>query len=244
MEIYLAAMISYLLKPHTRLWDPDGVETLIEITVPKIVEVQRTKNISQADAQQRFSYLANIVDSGGWAIRGADVRAPQNGAINNDVFLEAQGARDVLDENNSVAQNFTTMITENTGRARQAAIDRMHQPVPTPTVAPSQNSAVDPATATDPVPVFNPYPTIQQTVIQPIDDPTHESIRTETPPTPPAPVTPEPETPTTTSDKPTSADIINLANNPDLSIETISHEAHRIQNRENDLSKEVVISLR
>lgn len=241
MEIYLAAIISYYLKPHKRLWDPDGVETLIEITVPKVVEVQRTKNITQADAQQRFSYLANIVDSGGWAIRGSDVRAPQNGAINNDIFLEAQSAQDVFDTNNSVAQTFNAMITKESNRHRQEAIDRMHQPAPTPApAAPAQNPVVDPAAVTDPIPVFNPYPAIQQTVIQPINNPTHESIRPETP----SMTTPEPETPTTTSDKPTSADIINLANNPDLSIETIAREAHRIQSKENDMSEEVVISLR
>jgi len=255
MEIYLAAIISYYLKPHTRLWDPDGIETLIEITVPKVVEVERTKNITQADAQQRFSYLANIVDSGGWAIRGSDVRAPQNGAINNDVFLEAQSAQDVFDTNNSVSQSFNDIITKESGRARQEAIDHMRQPAPVtpaaPQAAPVPAPVVNPGTAyaipaqpsqpaTEATPVFNPYPTIQQTVIQPINNPTHESVRTETP----APAPPEPETPTTTSDKPTSADIINLANNPDLSIETISHEARRIQSKENDLSEEVVISLR
>ena len=62
MEIYLAAIVSYYLKPHKRLWDPDGVESLIEITVPKTIEIHRTKDITQADAEQRFSYLANIVD--------------------------------------------------------------------------------------------------------------------------------------------------------------------------------------
>jgi len=268
MEIYLAAIISYFLKPHKRLWDPDGVETLIEITVPKVAEVQRTKNITQADAEQRFSYLANIVDSGGWAIRGSDVRAPQNGAINNDVFLEAQSAQDVFDTNNSVAQTFNAMITKESSRHRQEAIDHMRQPAPepvapvapvapvtptpAPVVAPAQTPpAVDPTTAyvvpaqpvqsdPDPTLVFNPYPTIQQTVIQPINNPTHESLRPETA----APVIPEPETPPTTSSKPTSADIINLANNPDLSIETIAREAHRIQSKENDMSEEVVISLR
>ena len=110
MEIYLAAIISFYLKPHKRLWDPDGIETLIEITVPKVVEIQRSKNITQADAEQRFSYLAGIVDSGGWAIRGAGVQGSQSTTINNDIYLEAQSAQDVFDANNSVAQTFNTMI--------------------------------------------------------------------------------------------------------------------------------------
>ena len=70
MEIYMAAMVSFYLKPRKRLWDPEGIETMIEIIAPKTVEVQRTKDLSQGEAEQRLSYLANIVDTQGWAIRG------------------------------------------------------------------------------------------------------------------------------------------------------------------------------
>lgn len=256
MEIYLAAIISYYIKPHKRLWDPDGIETLIEITVPKVVEVQRSKNISQADAEQRFSYLAGIVDSGGWAIRGAGAQASPSTTINNDIYIEAQSAEDVFDNNTAVARSFNTMMSKETDRIRQEAINRMRQaPVATPqapmpvTSAPvvAQNPAsayVIPAPAQQAVPqaspIYNPYPNIQQTVIQPIGDPAHSTTRPVATPV----KTPEPETPPTTSDKPLSADIMNLANNPDLSIETIAREARRIQEKENDMSEEVVISLR
>ena len=251
MEIYLAAIISYYLKPHRRLWDPDGIESLIEITVPKIIEVQRSKNITQEDAEQRFSYLAGIVDSGGWAIRGVGAQASPSTTLNNDIFVEAQSATDILDGNNSIAQSFNTMMSKESDRIRQEAIDRMHAPI---VVAPvSVPVAVQPITQypasaygvpepqyqTTPqiAPIFNPYPTnIQQTVIQPIGDLAHSTVQ---------PIlVPAPQTAPTTSDKPISADIINLANNPDLSIETIAREAHRIQQKENDMSEEVVISLR
>lgn len=253
MEIYLAAMISYYLKPHKRLWDPDGIETLIEITAPKIVEVQRSKNITQADAEQRFSYLAGIVDSGGWAIRGTGAQASGNTAFNTDILLEAQGAEDILDASNSVARSFNTMIDKESDRIRQEAIDRMHQAPaavaaapaliqpPTPVVNPTSVYTVPtPANLTQ-VPVFNPYPAdIQQAVIQPIDD----SLHSTQPAVQAMPEIPAIQTAPTTSDKPVSADIMNLANNPDLSIETIARQAHRIQDKENDLSEEVVISLR
>lgn len=247
MEIYLAAIISFYLKPHKRLWDPDGVESLIEITVPKVVEVQRTKNITQADAEQRFSYLAGIVDSGGWAIRGAGAQASPSTTLNNDIFVEAQSAEDVLDSNNAVAQSFSTMMDKETDRVRQEAINRMRAPASTPAPVPqNQNPAATytvpaPATQTPaPDPVFNPYPDIQQTVIQPLGDAAHSTTQTAPPPIEP----PAPQTTPTTSDKPLSADIMNLANNPDLSIETIAREAHRIKEKENDMSEEVVISLR
>ena len=246
MEIYLAAIISYYLKPHKRLWDSDGIESLIEITVPKVIEIQRSKNITQADAEQRFSYLAGIVDSGGWAIRGAGVTSPST-TLNNDILMEAQGAEDVLDSTNPLAQSFNIMMTKETDRAREEAIQRMHAiTAPVPVLQPVQitQPAVTPQPITSayaiPVPatpVFNPYPTnIQQTVIEPVDDPAHRLV--------PVPVVTVVEIPPTTSSKAPSADIINLANNPDLSIETIAREAHRIQQKEDDMSEEVIISLR
>jgi hypothetical protein len=69
------------------------------------------------------------------------------------------------------------------------------------------------------------------------------------------PVAPEPvpqpaaeptnNTPITTSEKTVSPDIINLASNSDLSIETIQREANRIQHKKDlDDGEEVIISLR
>lgn len=257
MEIYLAAIVSFYLKPRKRLWDADGIDSMITITVPKIVEVQRSKGITSEDAEQRFRYLAGIVDTGGWAIRGVDAQASPSTVFNNDVFVEAQSAEDVLDGNNAVAQNFNMMMNKETDRVRQQAIERMRQvptaPVPTPAPAFAEP---------DPVLNFNPYPnSIQQTVIQPINDPSHTAAHMEAHQAAPAPTAqpaqqptqkqaaplaaaPAKETKPISSEKPVSADIINLANNSDLSIETIAHEAHRIHDKENDMTEEVVISLR
>ena len=86
MEIYLAAVVSFYLKPRKRLWQPDGIQSLVEITAPKVVEVQRMKDLSQSEAEQRLSYLANIVDTGGWAVRGVGAGSPDS-AMQNDVLL-------------------------------------------------------------------------------------------------------------------------------------------------------------
>ena len=89
MEIYLTALVSFYLKPRRRLWIPDGVESLFEITVPKFVEVQRTKDLSQTEAEKRLSYLADIADTGGWAIRHT-TEPLMNTAMNNDAWYAAQ----------------------------------------------------------------------------------------------------------------------------------------------------------
>lgn len=239
MEIYLAAIVSFYLKPHRRLWDPDGIDTLIEITAPKILDAPRTKDITQEDADQRFAYLAEVVDSQGWSVRGGGAQAP-NSAMNTDVYYAAQQTQDVLDSNNTVAQSFDYMMTASTERLKKEAMERMRQAPTTPQPAPMTPpvaAAADPSTIQ---PTYNPYPTsINQTVLQPVDDPAHQFSAAAYQ----APVNPPAQTAPTTSDNTVSADIMNLANNTDLSIETIAREAHRIQEK-NDASDEVVISLR
>ena len=78
MEVYLAAVISFHLKPRKRLWKSDGLTSLIEVVAPKEVELQRTKEFSESEAERRLSYLANIVDSQGWSVRGVGTPAPNS----------------------------------------------------------------------------------------------------------------------------------------------------------------------
>lgn len=269
MEVYMAAMVSFYLKPRRRLWKPDGLTSLIEVVAPKEVEQQLTKDFSQSEAQRRLSYLANIVDSQGWAVRGVTgMPATPNSPMNSDVYYEAQQTEDILDDNAPVSQNFDHMIAENDTRRRQDVITRMHQqpalltpsatiqPVATPNpydvfINPTPETTNQPVVANqqmtvpEPTLQFNPYPTdIHQSVLQPL------SAQLTPPPAPmqatPVPSVPSPAPiPVTTSEKVVSPDIINLANQHDLSIETIAREANRITQREQQLSdQEVVISLR
>jgi hypothetical protein len=252
MEIYLAAVVSFYLKPRKRLWQPDGIQSLVEITAPKVVEVQRTKNLSQTEAEQRLSYLANIVDTGGWAVRGVTTPAPDS-AMQSDAYFAAQQTEDILDTNSGVAQSFNTMINQAEVGRREEMIARMKQkpgsPVasiayqaPDPYTSLPQTPTVDPA-APDPHLTYNPYPNaIHQAVINPLG-----SMPPPQPQAPPTVVTPQPKPPETKTSEPVvSPDIINLANNSDLSIETIAHEANRIHEKEEQKlpEDEVVISLR
>ncbi|HRQ97901.1 MAG TPA: PrgI family protein [Candidatus Saccharibacteria bacterium] len=239
MEIFLAAMVSFYLKPRKRIWDPDGLESLIEITVPKTVEVMRSKNISQDEAHQRFSYLAEVVDSQGWAVRG--VQAP-NSAMNTDAYFEAQQTQDFLDSNNTVAQNLDHKLEQSDSKRREETLERIRKQAAASSVAPPASSpsgaynyfgdsttqpiaANDNTTTDDTNPTYNPYPDeIKQTVIQPVSSTINP-------------------TPITTSENTPSTDIMNLATNADLSIQTIAREASRLQGK-SDLKEEVVISLR
>ncbi|MEP7205232.1 MAG: PrgI family protein, partial [Candidatus Saccharibacteria bacterium] len=150
MEIYMAAMVSFYLKPRKRFWEADGIESLIEITAPKTVEFQRVKNLSQGDALQRFGYLAEIADSQGWAVRGRGVQAP-NSAMTSDAYFEAQQAEDVQDDSATVSQSLDFMIGQSDAKHHQALIDSMHQPP----VAAAPPAAPVPAAQYQPAP--NPY---------------------------------------------------------------------------------------
>lgn len=234
MEVYLAAVISFMLKPKKRLWQPDGIERLVEVIAPKVEEKNYGNNYDQAEVQRRLSYLANLVDSQGWSIRG--VNNP-NSSMRADLFNEGQAANDILDENSTTAQNINHLINQSDVRRRQEVIQKMQtgQSATPPPVQPPQPSQPDnPAPAT---PLqMNPYPTMRQSILNPI------SRQSATPTS--TPIQTQPTTMPQPSVNEVSPAIIELANNHDLSIETIAREANRIQ-QENKLSdEEVVISLR
>lgn len=293
METYMAAIVSFYLKPRRRLWNSDGIQSLVEVTAPKTVEIQRTKDLSQTEARQRLSYLADIVDTEGWAVRG--VTTPEaNTAMQGDVFYEAQQAQDVLDESGGVAQSFDSMLTQADTRRRQEMMSRLHQaptvtpPIPDPyaglaTPAADNTTMPDPLAGYNPpqTPVatsgspaqnytpaedlhfsFNPYPdSMHQKVVRPLSEQPAPKPQPKMSANTPAPTSEGGANPEvhprdsseganlssiiTTSEKPISPDIISLANNPDLSIETIAHEANRIHQKETQADDdEVVISLR
>jgi hypothetical protein len=261
METYLAAIVSFYLKPRKRLWDPDGQLALVEITAPKIVEVRRYKDLSEGEAEKRLTYLAGIVDSHGWSLRGVSDPSLSNGTLNSNIYDEAEQALDILDVSNQTSSQIDSRLDQSNVRHRQDLVSRMAQPAPQQTIPAVPPQAVIPvaspqAQSTVPQPpvvpdpyaalpqqsntqqpvaddaqaplTINPYPAMQQSVIQPASS---------------QPVVETPPNPETTSEKPPSADIMNLANNPDLSIETIAHEAQRIKEKEGLPEEEVVVSL-
>jgi len=244
MEIYLAAIVTFYLKPRKRFWQPDGIQSLIEITAPNIDEVIRSKDLSQDEAEKRFSYLASIMDTGGWSVRGVDV--PQSSSMKSQAFYEAKGTEDVLDGNGGVAQSFDDRLNQSDTRHHEEVLARIRRPsMPDPYASLSAQPAAPQSSADDPKIVYNPYPTsIKQAVIQPIDPNQPAPTRPQPAQQPATPTRPQPIQPTT-SEKPVSPDIMDLANNSDLSIETIAHEAQRIQEKHALAEKdEVVISLR
>lgn len=249
MEVYMAAMLSFYLKPRKKMWDPDGIDSLIEITAPKIVEVQLTKDLSQTEARKRLSYLADVIDSRGWAVRGNDIQIPSS-PLTTDVYYEAQDTNDILDNYSSTSQTLDYKLSQSDAKRHQDMINIVNHR-PTTATLPTQQIPVaipnnyieqpieQPHREPDPIIAYNPYPNIQQSVLEPIQ---YGQI----PSTPPVyqdqNTFQEPRATTTSVIQPTT-DIIDLANNTNLSVATIAKEANRI-NKKHEMDQEVLISLR
>ncbi len=225
LETYLLAIIRFYLKPKTRLWDPDGTVSYVEITAPKAIEQNLAKDFGAETAQQRLSYLARIMDSRGWAYKGMATN-PTSESVVQTVATEAQSAVDVMDESADLSRSFQQLINEKDAARRQAVTTQMQQAATAPPTTTVTASAGPPAADDTNIkaPTYNPYPSsMHQKIIQPLGAQHQMPLKK-----PPATVPPK-----------VSPDIIRLASNDDLSISALAHEAHRA----NEDSNEVVVQL-
>ena len=225
MEVYLAAVISFMLKPKQRLWRADGTERMVEVIAPRVEEKQYGKGYDQAEVNRRLSYLATLVDTHGWSVRGVDNpnSSVRGSSMQADWYNEAQAAQDPLDPSSKTARAFETLIERADEKRHDDIVQQMQRAQTTqPATPPHDDQAYSLQTST-----FNPYPTMQQSIITPIGE------------QPATPTQGDQATPPSTP--PVSPAIMDLArNHSDLSVASLQREAGRIQ-KEHD--KEVVISL-
>ena len=236
METYLAALVSYYLKPHTRLWTPGQRDSIIKITAPKIIEEKRTRDISGEEANHRLSFLADIVDTGGYSIKGMGA----NSTMREELVAEASTAVDMFEDHhfedlNSIIQKDETRRHEEAVQGMKDAIDAAHNVSFSNAKVQKRFEELKPSPGiTQMRPVASSQP--QATIPKPSDKYA-------------SPVVVRPGLPDILTEEPASAQnsaptapkpsIIELANNTDYSVETIAKEAKRINEREG----EVFISL-
>jgi len=249
METYLLALLRFYLKSKQRIWNPDGTITYVEITAPREVEQHLTKEFSGQTAQERLDYLARVMDTRGWALKGA---VEAQGSVNADVTAEVQSANDIMDEDANLSRSIDTLIAQKDQQRKEAAREQMAAaaaaPQPAP-ATPSDNITKPSVPNREAVQVpsrtgdeelsplhYNPYPTsIHQKVVhtmgeQKAAEDALAAARAAAKPTTPAP-----------SAVPTqvSPGIMNLVQSgKNLSITAIANEAHRLEDKE-----EVVINL-
>ncbi|HSE61939.1 MAG TPA: PrgI family protein [Candidatus Saccharimonadales bacterium] len=246
METYLLALLRFYMKPKLRLWNPDGTITYVEIVAPKTVERVLHKEFGAETATERLDYLARVMDSRGWSLKGEGARP--GASLTATVAAEAATTSDIMDDHAELAKSFDQKIAQKDEERRQEVVSQMRKAATAP---PSQSQAITPAMvgivpaqqAGGTAPAFNPYPTsMHQRVILPMGDQATQAAQAVQ-----AAKAAKSGTKNNAKQKPASAvppavspDIIRLANNDDLSISAIAHEAHRLSAKEGE---EVVIEL-
>ena len=205
METYLAAIVSYHLKPRNRFWNPGQRESTIAITAPKVVEQPRTRNITGEEASTRLSFLANVVDTEGNSLRTSAPAQPMQPAF----YTENISAPDILTPPRP--DQLTQIMTNNQSSQRAEIINQMRasfavqnnpgtagyipqapaaQPIPQP-VQPVQPAQPAPQPV-QPIQPVQPTPQPVQPIPQPVQTQTPIQITTPQP----APEQPEVVLPT------------------------------------------------
>lgn len=178
METYLSAVVSfYFLKPRRRFWQPDGIDSFVTIIPPKDADIRRTKDFNEDEATRRLGYLADLVDSHGWSVRGQGVPVPDT-SVSTDLYYESQSTEDMMDANNVESQRLSQGLAQSTAAARQTAITQMQgtgqssltdaalsNPLlgDAPVVDPAAANQYDPATPFNPVQQPAPEPVAEST---------------------------------------------------------------------------------
>ena len=259
METYLAAIVSYYLKPRTRKWTPGQRDTTITITVPKKNDEEiRTRDITSEEATHRLSFLADIMDTEGYAIKGGGAKRMDEDLVMeantiSDMFetnhydsLENAIARDENDRHEKVMQEMRDAIekTEQLGGATppndsldNASAVNVTEPVAGPdtnNATAVMNGAVNETNNAEPQKVESDSlkPDFDSpVVVMPGADVVTEAVEKSN-------LVEKPEK--KTKQIMAKPSIIELANNPDYSVATISKEAKRLKERDEG---EVFISL-
>jgi hypothetical protein len=138
-EVWILAHVRFYLKPRIRIWNQSGVLELVTITVPKKIERQLTKDLTQTEVRSRLKALATTLDSRGWAVRNVAVNLNANPSYLDIVESEsdrlAEGSNlpqtktaaditesdDIMDaQNNSTAQHFENLMQQEDEKRKKA----------------------------------------------------------------------------------------------------------------------------
>lgn len=210
METYLAAIVSFYMKPNKRFWRPGQGETTIQITAPKIVEKSRTRDISEEEASHRLSFLSNLVDSEGYAIRGN-----HNGNFTENFIADTEDVNDFMDDSQN--QNLINLMQKEKVARHAEIINQMKAAIN------NTENAMTPATISSHQATLgsNPFSQNQTTMSQ-----TSSNQPTPNPFTKNQTI----QSANTLANRNQSilnSNYQNLANNQNFSINTISKEANR-----------------
>lgn len=205
METYLAAIVSFYMKPNKRFWRPGQGETTIQITAPKIVEKSRTRDISEEEASHRLSFLSNLVDSEGYAIRGN-----HNGNFTENFIADTEDVNDFMDDSQN--QNLINLMQKEKVARHAEIINQMKAAIN------NTENAMGPATISSHQATLGPNP-FTQNQTTPNQSAPNSFAQNQT--------VQNANTLANRNQSILNSNYQNLANNQNFSINTISKEANR-----------------
>ena len=205
METYLAAIVSFYMKPNKRFWRPGQGETTIQITAPKIVEKSRTRDLSEEEASHRLSFLSNLIYSEGYAIRGN-----HNTNFTENFIADATDVNDFMDDSQN--QNLINLMQKEKVARHAEIINQMKAAIN------NTENAMGPATISSHQATLgsNPFAQNQTTPNQPTTNPFIQNQTVQTA-----------NTLAYRNQSILNSNYQTLANNQNFSINTISKEANR-----------------
>lgn len=156
METYLSAVVDFYLKPQKRVWMPGQTDATITISAPKKEEDNRTKNLSQEEASHRLSFLADIVDTEGHAIKETN--------LNPDFVAETANTQDIFDQGQTY--NLDQRLEQSTEARHEQLVQQMRNAINNKSIA----GAATPPTISHQIatPTPAPAPVVPAAPVQPV----------------------------------------------------------------------------
>ncbi len=240
-EVWALAKIRFLVKSRKRLWDQSGSKELVIITAPKKIDIALTDNLNQSEVRNRLKALSETIDSRGWAIKNISdpnssiLQENSDRLINPDTLPKnvpdyvVDPQADILDDdNNIIANHMSQMINQSSLDHRQKLMEIM-----------MKSKSVDNKSNEE---ISNEIKS-QKNISQNTTSHLHNISQIETPDNAKSETSinsvPLQKNSTMTPQK--NPVILNLSQNDGLNISTISKEANKTIDSNNN---EVVISLR
>jgi len=112
METYLLALARFFFMPKKRIWVSDGSDPSITIEAYVDTDTPVLKDIRGQEASSRLSFLAQVLDTGGWSTLGE--AAPTSSRINEDVAQQVVNEADKQDrfeDSNRVNQQISMRLS-------------------------------------------------------------------------------------------------------------------------------------
>ncbi len=131
VEVYLAAIISFYIKPRKKIWQPDGIIQTIEFDDQVPQEQELPANMSYEEASQRLSFLSNVIDTQGRSVSNMIAKSP----LQDTVVSESTQIEDFQDPTNQTNQNFDRLLKESRNNQRQQIRSSISSSSPAPSQA-------------------------------------------------------------------------------------------------------------